>query len=215
MGKLGLADQVAKGEATLSGTVDWRGQPGDFHLSRLDGELTFKAEDGRFLKLEPGSGKLLGLFNVNTLARRFKLDFSDVFKEGLAFDRIEGEAGIIAGRLQTDGIFIAGPAALIELRGATSLVDETYDLKVMVGPQLGGNLSLAGAIANPAAGAMIFVLQRVFKKQMAKLIRYKYAVTGDWDEPEVEVIEKPASPDNANQMGRGQMGRGQMGGGQP
>jgi len=200
---LGLADQVAKGEAELSATLSWPGEPGDFSLARLNGEIRLKAEEGRFLKLDPGSGRLLGLFNVDTLARRFRLDFADVFEEGLAFDRIDGEAVMAAGRLQTDGIFIIGPAAIMALRGYTNLGEETYDLEVTVAPQLGGNLSLVGAIANPAAGAMIFVLQKLFKKQMAKLIHYKYSVTGDWNDPKVEAIQKPPD-DTVNGVGRNQ-----------
>lgn len=201
MSDLGLADQVASGTAELSATLGWPGEPGDFKLAGLDGELQFKAEEGRFLKLEPGSGRLLGLFNIDTLARRFRLDFADVFKEGLAFDRIDGEAEITSGRLHTDGIFIVGPAALMELSGSTNLAEKSYDMEVTVAPQWGGNLSLAGAIANPAAGAMIFVLQKLFKKQMAKIIHYSYSVTGDWDEPKIEDVETPA-PDAVNRLGR-------------
>lgn len=198
---LGMPDQVANGNAELSAELSWPGEPGDFNLARLNGEVSFNARDGRFLKLEPGSGRLLGLFNAETLTRRFKLDFTDVFKEGLAFDRIDGEAAIATGGLHTDGIFIFGPAALLELRGDAGLGEETYDLEVTVAPQLGGNLSLAGAIANPAAGAMLFVVQKLFKKQMAKLIHYKYRVAGDWDDPRVEPVEQPASG-AVNQLGR-------------
>jgi uncharacterized protein YhdP len=190
--QLGLEGQIAGGTADVDAELDWPGEPGDFDLGMLDGELSFDAEEGRFLKLEPGSGRLLGLFNVETLARRFKLDFRDVFKEGLAFDRINGKAGISSGRLQTDGIFIVSPAALLEMSGSTHLGDETYDLEVVVAPRLGTNLSIASAIANPAAGAMLFVVQQLFSKQMAKLIHYKYRVTGDWNDPQVESIARPA-----------------------
>jgi len=198
---LGMPEQVANGEAELSASLGWPGEPGDFSPSNLNGDLSFSARDGRFLKLDPGSGRLLGLFNAETLTRRFTLDFTDVFKEGLAFDRINGEAVITSGRLSTDGIFIVGPAALLELSGDTSLAEETYDLNVTVAPQLGGNLSLAGAIANPAAGAMIFLMQKLFKKQMAKLIHYEYRVTGDWEDPRVEAVKQPA-PEAVNQVGR-------------
>lgn len=190
LSQLGLKEQIANGRAELSADLGWSGQPSDFDFAGLSGRLSFNAEDGRFLKLKPGSGRLLGLFNIETLARRFKLDFRDVFEEGLAFDRINGKAGITAGLLETDGIYIVSPAALIEMEGSTHLAQESYDLDVTVAPEVGANLSLAGAIANPAAGAMIFVVQRLFKKQMAKLIHYRYRVTGDWSDPIVEPVER-------------------------
>lgn len=190
LSQLGLKEQIAKGRADVSADLGWSGQPGDFDLGGLSGQLSFNAENGRFLKLKPGSGRLLGLFNIEMLARRFKLDFTDVFEEGLAFDRINGKADITAGLLQTDGIYIVSPAALIEMDGSTHLAEETYDLEVTVAPEVGAQLSLAGAIANPAAGAMIFVVQKLFKKQMAKLIHYRYRVAGDWSDPIVESIER-------------------------
>lgn len=199
--QLSLKGQVANGKASMKADLNWAGEPGDFRLAALNGDMSFKAKDGRFLKLEPGSGRLLGLFNMDTLLRRFKLDFTDVFKEGLSFDRLEGKAEINAGVLKTDGIYIFGPSALLDMRGSTDLGKETYDLNVTVAPQLGGNLSLAGAIANPAAGAMIFVVQKLFQKQMAKLIQYKYQVTGKWDDPKVEPVERPA-PDSDRHLGR-------------
>ncbi|MBS1270615.1 MAG: hypothetical protein MAG794_01573 [Gammaproteobacteria bacterium] len=201
LAQLGLKDQVAKGKAEMTADLSWPGGVGEFDLAKLNGELSFTAEDGRFLKLQPGSGRLLGLFNAESLTRRLKLDFTDIFNDGLAFDRIDGDAAITTGRLRTDGIFIIGPAALIELSGSTSLAEETYDLNVAVAPQLGGNLSLAGAIVNPAAGAMIFLVQKLFKKQMANLINHKYRVTGDWDAPRVKAVEHPAT-DATEQLGR-------------
>lgn len=194
LARLGLENQVAKGAAEMIGDLSWPGGPGDFGLGKLNGSLSLYAENGRFLKLEPGSGRLLGLFNVEALTRRFRLDFTDVFQEGLGFDRIEGQADITAGRLETDGIFVASPAALLEIGGSTHLGERTLDLEVKVAPQFGANLSLAGAIANPAAGAMLFVMQKLFKKQMANLIHYTYRVTGAWTAPAVEAVLPPEPP---------------------
>jgi uncharacterized protein YhdP len=45
-------------------------------------------EDGQFLKQDPGAAKLLGVLSLQMLPRMLKLDFHDVFSEGLAFDGI-------------------------------------------------------------------------------------------------------------------------------
>jgi hypothetical protein len=56
----------------------------------LSGEMKLEASKGQFLKLDPGAGKLLGLISLQTLPRRFSLDFGDVFSQGFAFDSIQG-----------------------------------------------------------------------------------------------------------------------------
>ena len=62
---------------------------------------------------------------------------------------------------------------------------EDYDMELIIAPDLGGNLTLLSALANPAAGAVVFVMQKLFKKQLAKMVYYKYQVSGSWDNPHV------------------------------
>ena len=47
-----------------------------------------QAEDGQFLEIEPGIGKLVSLMSLQMLPRRISLDFRDVFSKGFQFDRI-------------------------------------------------------------------------------------------------------------------------------
>ncbi len=186
LARLGYPGYVGGGTAQLSALLSWPDGPGGFQFGVLDGEFTLSARKGRFLKVEPGgSGRLLGLLNVEAVMRRLTLDFSDIFEKGLAFDTITGKATIYAGDLVTDGFYVIGPAAVIEAQGRTGLVAEDYDMQVTVAPQLGGNLSLLSALANPAAGALVFVLQRVLKKQLAKVVHYTYHVSGPWASPNI------------------------------
>jgi uncharacterized protein YhdP len=57
----------------------------------LSGEMKLDASKGQFVKLDPGAGKLLGLISLQSLPRRFSLDFGDVFSQGFAFDSIHGK----------------------------------------------------------------------------------------------------------------------------
>ena len=52
-------------------------------------------------------------------------------------------------------------------------------------PQLGGNIAVLSALANPAAGAVVYLAQRLFKKQLNDVIRYDYTVTGSWEDPDI------------------------------
>ena len=191
LGALGFAEQIENGEALIEVNLEWEGSPGRFDFAHLNGGYLISAKDGRFLKVNPGSGRFVGLLNTDALVRRLNLDFSDVFAKGLTFDEMSGAGSIYRGDLYMDGVFIAGPATLIELTGRTGLAKEDFDLELVVAPQVGGNLSLIGGVlTGPAFGALIFLAQKVFKKQLGKLVRYKYEVTGPWSQPDIERIRQ-------------------------
>lgn len=193
--QLGYPDQVAGGEAALDAKLEWPGSPGQFQYAHLDGTVVLEVKKGRFLQVDPGSGRLMGLFNVDALARRLTLDFTDVFSKGLAFDRIDAKGRISQGDLFSDGIFIVGPAAMIEARGRAGLAAEDYDMELIIAPDFGGNLTLLSALANPAAGAVVFVMQKLFKKQLAKIVHYRYQVNGPWEDPHVVKLRQEPLPD--------------------
>ncbi len=195
MDALDLSEQIADGTAELQASVHWAGGPGAFAFDKLNGEYTFSAAKGRFLSVEPGSGRLFGLLNVEALMRRLTLDFTDVFAKGLAFDRITAKGALNSGDLLSEGFYVIGPAALIDVHGRAGLAAEDYDMEIVIAPQVGANLSLLGAIANPAAGAVIFVVQKLLKTQIAKLVNYRYRVTGPWESPTIErVKQEPQEP---------------------
>ena len=68
-------------------------------------------------------------------------------------------------------------------------MDEDYDLRVVVAPHVGSRISMISALANPVAGAMVFIAQKVFEKQLSKMIQYQYDITGSWDAPEFTTVK--------------------------
>lgn len=191
---LGYAGYVEDGAGSANGYFVWGGGPGGFEFSKLNGNYQLTATEGRFVKVSPGGGgRLLGLLNIEALARRVSLDFSDVFEQGFAFDRLDGVGIITRGDLISDGFVIVGPAALIEAKGRVGLPQEDYDLELMIAPGVASNISLGlfAALANPAAGAAVFLAQKLFQKRLSKAIYRKYLVTGSWEDP----ILEPVSPE--------------------
>lgn len=196
MAALALPEQVAGGEADLELAMQWDHAPGAFTFDKLNGEFEFSAKKGSFIRVEPGSGRLFGLLNVEALMRRLMFDFSDVFAKGLVFDQINAKGTLKFGDMLIDGFYVIGPAALIDVHGRAGLATEDYDMEVIVAPQVGANLSLLSAIASPAAGAVVFVVQKLFKKQIGKLVRYRYQVSGPWESPEIiRIKQEPGDPE--------------------
>jgi uncharacterized protein YhdP len=52
--------------------------------------------------------------------------------------------------------------------------------------------TVAGLLAGPGAGAALFVFTRLFKEPLKGIGRASYCLTGDWDAPTVEPIERDA-----------------------
>jgi uncharacterized protein YhdP len=192
LARLGHPDGVRGGAGHIEGPLSWAGSPQDLDLATLGGTLMVDVSKGQFLTLEPGVGRLLGVFNLQSLPRRVALDFRDVFSEGFSFDEIAGSMRITRGVGRIDGFRIQGPSARVLMSGEVNLPKETQNLHVRVMPALGDSVALAGALlGGPVAGIASFLVQRVLKDPLAQLATFDYAVTGTWAEPTVNRAARP------------------------
>jgi len=189
-------ENVSGGSVSGSVNASWRGDPWDFLPERANGKLYLLIKDGQLLDVEPGAGRVLGLISLHTLSRRLLLDFSDLFKKGFAFDRIEGNFALTGGDAHTSDLTIEGPSARIEIAGRVGLAAKDYDELVTVIPRVGSSLPLAAAIAGgPAVGAALLVADKLLGKEiegMTSFARTRYSVTGPWSDPVYTPLDSPA-----------------------
>jgi uncharacterized protein YhdP len=151
--------------------------------------MAVEARNGQFNQLQPGVGKLLGLISLQSLPRRLTLDFRDIFSQGFAFDSIDGRMDVASGIMRTaEPLAIRGPAARIEIEGATDLQAETQDLRVVVRPELGAVAALGVAVINPVAGAATLLASAVGQNPLNHIFSYRYHVTGTWSDPQVNRV---------------------------
>ncbi len=185
---------IARGEAEAELAVEWAGAPSECALERLEGTLKLQVGPGQLLDVDPGMGRMVGLFNVQNLLRRLTLDFSDLVQPGMSFDRMAGEFAFRHGQAYTDDLTIEAPAARIEIRGRTHLKERDYDQRITVIPRLGGALPVAGVLAGgPAVGAAVLLAERLLQKGIERATQYHYALTGSWDRPVMKLLEEPSS----------------------
>ncbi len=189
--RFGYAGTISQGKGNINLSLRWPDSPDGFSWQQTDGEASLLIEKGRLLDVEPGAGRIFGLLSLNALPRRLSMDFSDVFRSGFAFDRLEGDFRIQSGKARTDNLYLEGPAARIEVKGTTHLAARLYDQEITVSPHFGASLPVAGALAGgPVVGAAVLLAEKIFSHDIAKLTRVKYRVTGSWNEPEINVINK-------------------------
>lgn len=166
---------------------DWPLRPDYLDLNgtaTLDiGECQLPDPDGRTSVL-----KVLGIVNLANLQRRLRLDFSDLYREGLSCDGIDGDFQFKGPLLTTRKLAIASPSAAFEVNGQAQLAERTLDMEVAMTLPLSSNL-YAGCLAGPAVCAGIFVVERLWGDKLDKTTTMKYQVSGPWREPSVKETE--------------------------
>ncbi|NIO41160.1 MAG: TIGR02099 family protein, partial [Burkholderiales bacterium] len=203
LARLGYAEAVVGGTASLTGPVSWLGGPFKPDLPTLTGKLKLEVAVGRFAQVDPGAGQLIGLLSLQALPRRITLNFNDVFSSGFSFDRIEADVVVTEGLAQTDNFRMEGPAAEVTMRGEVNLVTETQNVDVRVKPMLSTAAAVAGAaVINPLVGVATLLVQKALGDPVEEAASRYYRVTGTWGDPQIERIKRPASQDKASAAGR-------------
>jgi uncharacterized protein YhdP len=88
----------------------------------------------------------------------------------------------------------------VAIAGETNIANETQKLKVRVQPTLSGTVSVGAAallLANPILGAAVgagsLLAQTALKDPIEQMFAYEYAVSGNWSDPIVERVGRPAT----------------------
>lgn len=196
LARSGYPNSVKNGSGKLEGEFTWYGGPDEFSYATLDGTFKLDTGKGQFLKIDPGIGKLLGILSLQALPKHITLDFTDIFSEGFAFDSIAGTAYIKQGVLSTSDFRIDGSSAKVTMLGHVDLDRETQNLRVRILPTVGNSVSMIGAFAaGPAVGIGTFIVNKLLREPLDKLVSFEYNVTGTWDNPSVDKVgeNKPAA----------------------
>ena len=102
MEKLGFASSIKDSGAVLDFSLNWQGGPQDFVLGELNGELKAKLDDGVLADVDHKGLKVASILSLGSLARKLKLDFRDIFSEGMFYSNITGDFQIKHGVIYTE-----------------------------------------------------------------------------------------------------------------
>ncbi|HWS40550.1 MAG TPA: AsmA-like C-terminal region-containing protein, partial [Arenimonas sp.] len=187
---LQIGDVIKHGELKADIDIFWSGSPVDFNLQNISGVLDLDINEGQILNVDPGGGRVLGLFSLTEIPRRLSLDFSDFFGKGFAFKKITGRFNFGQGKISSDNLFVAAPAADLKISGSSDFVTRQYNQIINVYPKTSGILPVIGALtAGPIGIAAGVVAQAVFKKPISASTELSYSITGPWSKPEVKKID--------------------------
>jgi len=192
LSRLALEPLLETKAARFSADVSWAGSPAIFAIAHLSGDLDVWMDNGRFIKGEGSGGtdflRLAGLFNFDTWARRIRLDFSDLYKTGLSFDRVQGRLGFDHGIISlVEPLELKGPSSRLKMAGSIDYTQQELDTVLVATLPVGGNLTVVAALAAglPAA-AGVYLVSKIFRKQVDRVASLRYRMRGSWDNPEIE-----------------------------
>jgi uncharacterized protein (TIGR02099 family) len=201
----GFEPAVVTERGQLDADVSWSGRPDQYALRLLSGEATLALRDGQLLTAggsAEGAIKLVGIFNVANLLRRLQLDFSDLFRDGIPFDRLDARLALREGRVELapKPLVIIGPSSRFRASGMIDFNSDQVEMSLTATLPLAGNLPWIAALAGglPVA-AGVFVASKVLGDQVDRFSSAVYSITGSWREPEVKLSQlfDPRSDDRA------------------
>ena len=197
--RLGFPETLRRGKGKLSGDLSWNGVPYALDIPTLSGQIEMNVGGGQFLKQDPGAAKLLGVLSLQALPRLLKLDFHDVFSEGLAFDGISANAMITRGVVKTDNLKMHGVAATVLMEGTADIANESTDLRVVVIPEfnLGTGPLVYGLAVNPVIGLGSYLAQLFLRAPVMKALTYQMRITGPWKSPTITKLDNRPAPSAA------------------
>jgi uncharacterized protein (TIGR02099 family) len=190
----GFAPSVTSESFRMDVDGRWPGSPAWLASKRFSGTLDASMSKGQFVEVE-GSAQALrvfGLLNFNSIGRRLRLDFSDLFGKGLSYDRVKGLLVATNGAYVTrEPIQMTGPSSNVELNGTLNLVGDQIDAKLVVTLPVTNNLPIAALIVGaPAVGGALFLMDKLIGDRVARFASVKYTVKGPWKEPKI-TYDKP------------------------
>jgi uncharacterized protein (TIGR02099 family) len=185
----GFAPSVTSKDFHMDVDGRWPGSPAWLATKRFSGTLDASLNEGQFVEVE-GSAQALrvfGLLNFNSIGRRLRLDFSDLFGKGLSYDRVKGLLVATNGVYVTkEPIRLTGPSSTIELDGTLNMVADQIDAKLLVTLPVTNNLPIAALIVGaPAIGGALFLIDKLIGDRVARFASVKYTVKGPWKEPKI------------------------------
>ncbi|WP_330924478.1 YhdP family protein [Candidatus Sororendozoicomonas aggregata] len=176
----------------FNASLNWSGSPLDITFANISGVVGVKMKDGKLNKLDGGAGalKLFGLLNTESLSRRLKLDFSDLYASGLSFDSLKGALRFDKGLVTFDRpIVIEGPSSNLKFDGLVNSNKNELDLSMVITLPVTSNLPIFSFLlgASPPVAGIIFLADKLIGNEVDKLASMRYQIKGSFSNPDVEL----------------------------
>ncbi|KAF7775570.1 hypothetical protein PCIT_a1782 [Pseudoalteromonas citrea] len=185
-----LTSTIKDSKASIGYQLQWNGAPYDINLPSLAGEVNWELGEGHLAEISDQGARVFSLLSLDSLVRKLKLDFRDVFSKGFFYNKMQGSVQLEEGIAYTKDTKMDGVPADLTIQGYANL--NTYDINydLAVAPQVTSSLPVIVAwMVNPVTGLAALALDKVIHS--ARVIsEIKFKVTGTMDKPIVTEINR-------------------------
>jgi len=175
----------------LIADAKWQDSPWNFDYTNFDGDMQLSLGKGYLSEISEGGGRLLTLFNLQSILRKLTFDFKDVFKKGFFYDSITGTFQMRDGVLSTENVRIKGNVADVKLYGRTDVVNRNVEQLAIITPHLTSSFPVLAAWAvEPTTGIIVYLLGKLMEPAVEVATQIDYRIHGSFDEIKVDEIKK-------------------------
>lgn len=189
----GQEELIKSKSANMDIDAQWQGAPDEVTLQNIKGAIRLGITKGSFSR---GAGsdenallRLIALLNFDTIVRRLRLDFSDLAAQGFAYDSISGNLEFEDGNIYLkDPLIVDSSSSYIQVAGTLNAIEEDLDAQMVVTLPVASNVAVATAlIVNIPAGLGLYLMSKLFKKQVDRASSINVEVSGAWQDPKIKV----------------------------
>ena len=190
MERFGISSGVQEAPFDISSDLSWHGSPWSVQVDTISGDMKMKLDKGVISDVS-GAARLLGLFSLDSIIRKMKLDFSDIFDDGMAFDSITGSGKVKDGIFVTNNIEMDAMAGDMTIRGMADLNQRLVDAEVEFVPDLTSGLPVLTAFAvTPQTAVVVYAVSKVISPVVDVITQVRYQVKGPLGNPEVTELSR-------------------------
>ena len=177
-------------DAKIDLDLKWQGSPVRFNYASLNGLVKINIKDGVLVSDNADALKAFGVLNFNTISRRLKLDFSDLYEKGVVFDVLRTRLAFDDGVATfADPLWVDGPSAKFQSSGLINFNTTEIDQKMVVTFPVTSSLPLVAVLAGfaPQIAGAIYVTEKLIGEELERFTSASYTVTGTIENPKMKI----------------------------
>lgn len=184
--RLGYTSPISDAPGSLSFDVNWQDAPYRLSLPTLAGSANYQLEGGTVREVSDKGARLLSLLSLDSLIRKLRLDFRDVFDKGFYFESMSASVNIKQGQVSNDDFYMKGAAGNLRGEGVADLVRWRLDYELSFSPNLGGTLPVVAAFSlTPVTGLYVLALSKLLEPVVDVVTRIDFWISGPLDAPKL------------------------------